>query len=443
MYRRHWMWMLFTLWLLAFLAESAAVSAQPPPTFTLEEAHRMAMKNYQLIGASGERIEQARQIRREARSLLLPTLVTQTAATYNAVSAEFEFDGQKIKILPAYDYNLAFIVSQPLFSGMRNIKAKRQAEMGVDVAAKSYEVTAQDSLLQVTRIYYLILAIQENIDITQRSVEVNRETLRTAQSLFRAGESVETAVLRAQVALTDAQRELLEARNNLEIGKENLALLTGIQGAFQVTRPAEPQRPDASLEELVETGFQNRSELQALGLQREIADLQVQREQGQFLPDIRLEGMVIKRRAEFPSSTLGSIAINANWTLFDGFRRSAQVAEARSLLREMELGLALLREQVELQIRTAYLDIDTQAASVEMLEEQVDFARTNADSTQRAYRVGEATDLDILASNQTLIRSERQLALATYQFELAIHELERATGTFARETISDFSGGEK
>ncbi len=178
-------------------------------------------------------------------------------------------------------------------------------------------------------------------------------------------------------------------------------------------------------------------------LQREIADLQVQREQGQFLPDIRLEGMVIKRRAEFPSSTLGSIAINANWTLFDGFRRSAQVAEARSLLREVELGLALLREQVELQIRTAYLDIDTQAASVEMLEEQVDFARTNADSTQRAYRVGEATDLDILASNQTLIRSERQLALATYQFELAIHELERATGTFARETISDFSGGEK
>jgi outer membrane protein TolC len=57
--------------------------------------------------------------------------------------------------------------------------------------------------------------------------------------------------------------------------------------------------------------------------------------------------------------------------------------------------------------------------------------------------VGEATDLDILASNETLTRSERQLALATYQLELAIYDLERAIGTFARETLSTFSGGEQ
>lgn len=443
MHQRHWIRMLLTLWPLAFLAEPGTATAQPSPALTIEESHRMAMKNYQVIGASGEHIEQARQIRREAGSLLLPTLITQIAATHNAVSAEFEFDGQRIKILPAYDYNLAFLVSQPVFSGMRNIKAKRQAEMGVDIAAKSYEVTAQDSLLQVTRTYYLALAIQENIDITQRSVEVNTETLRTAQSLFRAGESVVTAVLRAEVALTDSKRELLEARNNFVIAKENLALLTGFQGDFQIVRPAKPQRPDASLEELVQTGFGNRSELQAIGIQSEIADLQVQRQRGQYLPDIRLEGTVVRRRAEFPSNTLGSVSINANWTLFDGFRRSAQVAEARSQLREVELRRALLQRQVELQVRTAYLDIETQTASVDMLEEQVEFARINAESTQRAFRVGEATDLDILASNETLIRSERQLALATYQLELAIYELERATGTFARETISDFSGGEK
>ncbi len=69
-----------------------------------------------------------------------------------------------------------------------------------------------DSLLDVTRAYYLVLAIQDNIEITRRSVEVNEETLRTAESLYRAGESVETAVLRARVAHAGAQRELLEAQ---------------------------------------------------------------------------------------------------------------------------------------------------------------------------------------------------------------------------------------
>jgi outer membrane protein len=432
------------LWLLAISIDATTVAAQPVlQTITLQEAHRMSMVNYPLIGASQEQVEQARQIRREARSLLLPLVSTQAVFTRNLVSAELEFEGVKLRVLPANDYNLSLVFSQPIFSGQRILTAKKQADIGVDVAGKLYETTAQDSLLEVTQAYYLVLAIQENIDITRRSVEVTAETLRTAESLFRAGESVETAVLRARVAHTDAQRELLEAQNNLKIAKEQLSVLTGIQGDFEVVRPERPQQPSASIDELVEMGFLNRPELQGLDLQEEIANLQIKRQWGQYIPNIRLNGTVIKRRSNFPSDTLGSLAINADWALFDGFRRASQVAAARSQLREVKLQRDLLHDRVEQQVRTAYLNIDTQTASVDMLEMQVAFARRNAESTQRAFRVGEATDLDILASNETLTRSERQLALATYQLELAIYELERAIGTFARDVIPAVSGENK
>jgi outer membrane protein len=431
------------LWLLAIVMNTTAAAGRPLQTLTLQEAYRMSIANYQLIGASLEQVEQARQTRREAKSYLLPLISTQVVLTRNLVSAELEFEGVKLKLLPANDYNLALVVSQPIFSGQRILTAKKQAEIGVDVASKSYETTAQDSLLDVTQTYYLVLAIQENIDITRRSVEVTAETLRTAESLFRAGESVETAVLRARVAHTESKRELLEAQNNLEIAKEQLAVLTGIQRDFMVARPEKPERPAASLDELVAMGFQNRTELQGLGLQEEIAKLQIKRQWGQYIPNIRLDGTVIKRRSNFPSDTLGSIAINADWALFDGHRRASQVAGARSQLRQVKLKRDLLVNRVEQQVRTAYINIETQAASVDMLEEQVELARRNAESTQRAFRVGEATDLDILASNETLTRSERQFALATYQLELAIYELERAIGTFARDMISAASGGDK
>jgi outer membrane protein TolC len=421
------------------LAEAQSLT----PTYTLQEAYRMALGNYQLIGAMRERVEQARQARRGAKSLLLPAVYNQTILTKNFASAELEFEGQTLKLLPAYDYNIAFVVSQPVFSGQRNLNLKKQADIGVDVAGKSYLTTAQESLLDVARAYYLVLAIQENINITQRSVEVTEETLRTAESLFRAGESVETAVLRARVAHTDAQRELLEARNNFQIAKDQLSVLTGIQGDYEVSRPEKPNRPDASLEELIEMGFQNRPELQGLTLQREIADLQIKRQKGQYFPDITVEGTFVKRRANFPSDTLSSVAVNANWLLFDGFRRASEVAVAKSQMREVDLQRDLLSERIEQQVRAAYLDIETQAASVDMLTQQVEFARKNADSTQKAFRVGEATDLDILASNETLIRSERQFALATYELELAIYELERAIGTFVRDLIPETPGGKE
>jgi outer membrane protein len=421
-----------------------ATVAQPlAPTYTLQEAYRMALANYQLIGAMTERVEQAKQARRGAKSLLLPAVYNQTILTKNFASAELEFEGQTLKLLPAYDYNIAFVISQPVFSGQRNLNLKKQADIGVDVAGKSYMTTAQESLLDVARAYYLVLAIQENINITRRSVEVTEETLRTAESLFRAGESVETAVLRARVAHTDAKRELLEAENNLQIAKNQLSVLTGIQGDYEVSRPEKPNRPDASLDELINTGFQNRPELQGLTLQREIADLQIKRQKGQYFPDIRVEGTFVKRRANFPSDTLSSIAINANWTLFNGFRRASEIAYAKSQMREVDLQRELLAQRIEQQVRAAYLDIETQAASVDMLTQQVEFARKNADSTQKAFRVGEATDLDILASNETLTRSQRQFALATYELELAIYELERAIGTFVRDLIPETPGGKE
>ncbi len=377
-----------TFGLLAFLGETAAVSAQPPPTITLEETLNMCMRNYQLIGAERERVEQARYANRAATSLLLPTVFNQTDFTRNLVSAELDFDGQTIKILPANDYNIAFVISQPIFSGQRNRKAKEQARIGVDVAGKAFETVSQDSLLDVTNAYYIVLAIQENIDITRRSVDVTAETLRTAESLFRAGESVETAVLRARVAYTDAQRELLEAENNLQIAKQNLKVLTGIQGDFEVARPEKPTPPDATLEELIDMGFQSRPEIQGLARQREITELQIDRQKGQYFPDIAVDGTFVKRRSNFPSDTLGSVSINANWLLFDGFRRAAEVATAKSQLRELDFRRDLLQERVELQVRSAYLDIETQRASVEMLKMQVDFATRNAESTQRGLSRG-------------------------------------------------------
>jgi outer membrane protein len=430
-------------WLLAlpFLVGSPAASAEAPPVVTLEEAHRLALDHYEVIGSSLERIEQAQQGRRAATSALLPKVFTQGTYTHNITAAELEFEGQSLKILPRHDYELAIAFTQPLFD-LPSVKARQQATLGVELANRSYETTAMDSLLGVTRAYYLVLAIQDNIEITRRSVEVNKETLRTAESLYRAGESVETAVLRARVAYAGAQRELLEAGNNLEIAKQQLSVLTGLKGDFRVLRPEKPRRPTETTDELVETGLRTRTELRGLTLRRRIGELQIQGQRSRYLPDIHLDGSFVKRRANFPSDTLSSVSVNATWTLFDGLYRESQVARARSELREVDLQLNLLRKQIEQEIRSARLEVQTQAASVDLLEQQVEFARKNADSTQKAYRVGEATDLDVLTSNEALTRSERQLALATYQLELAIFRLERAIGSFAQELIAS-SGGQE
>ncbi|MFQ5792538.1 MAG: TolC family protein, partial [Acidobacteriota bacterium] len=175
-------------------------------------------------------------------------------------------------------------VSQPIYAGLRDLKAKRQADIGVELARKSYQTTVQDALLAVTRAYYNVLAFQDNVDITRHSVEVAEETLRSAESLYRAGESVETAVLRGRVAYTNARRELLEVENGLRISKQQLALLAGVPGDFRVLRPDKPDGLDGPLDELIKIGLRNRRELQSLELERDVLELEIQRLRGQYLP---------------------------------------------------------------------------------------------------------------------------------------------------------------
>jgi outer membrane protein len=426
----------------ALLAGGAAgAAAQGPDMVTLGNAQQLAVANYEAVQGARERLQEARYTRRQADALRLPTVAVNSVFTRNFITGEFTFSGQTIRVLPAFDYNLAIAVSQPVFTGLRTGKMRQQAAIGEEAATRMLDVSTDDAVLDATRAYYRVLGAQENVEISARAVAVTGEMLRTAESLYRAGEAVETAVLRARVAATEARREALEAANGLELARQQLALITGIEGDFHVVRPPRPDAARRGLEDLIALALQNRPEIQALAFQRRISELEVEKRHGQYLPTVTADAMYLQRRASFPSSQLSSVSINATWLLFNGGRTAAEVAVARSGLHQIELQLELLRKQTRQQVRAAYMNVDTHAASVDMLTAQVDFARRNAESTARAYRVGEATDLDLLEANATLTRSERQLALTTYALEVGIYELQRAVGSISTAAGAAAAGG--
>lgn len=428
---------------LLIVAAAGPARAQDVKVYTLDEVQRLAAGYYQAVGIARARADQARQAERLAFSARLPAVNSVGVLTRNVVTGSFQFNNIKIDILPPYDYTFTVSAVQPLFTGFRLENGQRQAELGVDAAVTSLGMTVQDTVLAATRAFYGVLAAQEVVEVSRRALGVAQATRATAESLFRAGETVETSVLRARVAESDAARELLVAENNLVLARHQLGLLTGLTGDFQVVRPAPPQPLEAPLDTLISQALAVRPELKALAVQQQIASLEVERRRGEWWPTIQAEAVYQKRRATFPSSQLASVAVNAVWNVFDGGRRSAAVASAQSALSQTSLQRELVERQTTEQVRAAYLTTQTLAASVNLLKTQVEVARRNADETGRAYKVGEATDLDVLQANTALAQSERQLALTTYQYEVAIFELQRAIGTFAADLVPASAGGQR
>lgn len=425
---------------LALLLAPGSAKAQGGPMLTLEEARRLAVARYETVQAAREQVEQARLLRQQATGAVLPHAEITSLTTRNFITTAFQFGDRRIDVLPGFDYNIALTVSQPIFAGFRDQKVRHQADLGIDVAGRQLELTAQDAALDATRAYYQLLSAQENVEISRRALAVADEIQRVAESLYRAGEAVETAVLRARVAGSEARRELLQAENGRLLAQQSLSLLIGGGDAFIVARPPRPTEDGQPLDALIALGVKSRPDLKALNLQHQVAELEIEKRRGQYFPVISAEGSYVRRRASFPSNQLSSVQVRATWTLFDGGRTGIEVATARSQLRQIDDRRELLRKQIEQQIRAAYLTIDTLSASADMLSAQVEFARKNAESTARAYRAGEATDLDVMEANQVLTRSERQLSVATFSLDLARYELQRAVGTPPAEAGSASNG---
>ena len=418
--------------LLVFPGQGAAQAAR---TYTLDEVQQLAVGYYQAVGIARAQTTQARELERQVFAARLPSITTQGLITKNIVTGSFTFNDITIDILPSVDYTLSVAAVQPIFTGFRLQKGQRQAQLAIDAAVTGLGITVQDTVLAATRAYYAVLAAQDNVEISSRAVAVAQETQRTAESLYKAGEAVETSALRARVAESEARRELLVAENTVVLARQRLMLFIGVSGDFEVTRPPASRPVDTPVDDLVKEGLGKRPELKALALQRQIASLEIERRRGEWFPTIQLEAVYQKRKATFPSSQLASVAVDAVWPLFDGGRRGAAIGGAQAVLKQAQLQEDLVRRQTEEQIRAAYIAVQTFKASVDILRTQTEVARRNADETGRAYKIGEATDLDVLQSNNALTQSERQLALTSYQFEIAICELQRVVGTFAADLV--------
>ena len=420
-----------------------AGAAQAVKTYTLDEMQQLAATYYQAVGISRAQVDQAREMERMAFAARLPSITSQGVVTTNVITASLTFNDFKIDIMPRVDYQAVVSVVQPIFTGFRLENGHRQAKLAIEAARTGLAVTVQETVLAATQAYYAVLGLQDNVEISRRAVTLAQQTMRTAESLFRAGETVETSVLRARVAESDARRELLVAENALILARQQLMLLTGVTGDFELMRPEATRPIDTPLEDLIKQGLAARPELQALALQRQIAGLEIDKQRGQWYPTVQAQAVYQRQKATFPSSQLASVAVNAVWPIFEGGRRKAAVANARLQLTEAGLQEELAARQASEQIRRAYLAMQTLDASVQILKSQVEVARRNADETGRAYAVGEATDLDVLQSNNALTQSERQLAQATYQYEVAICDLQRAVGTFAADLVPRAAGGQE
>jgi len=134
-----------------------------------------------------------------------------------------------------------------------------------------------------------------------------------------------------------------------------------------------------------------------------------------------------------PGQTLNRESILAGVTLnfpfFEGGLRIAELNEAKAKSRQAKLAYDDYKKNVDIEMQSAYLDLQTQKGILKFLEDQLIFAKDNYNAVLRQFENGLAVSLDVMDANSLLLSAEKNVVEASYNYQLAYLKIKRSNGT--------------
>ncbi|MBI4699120.1 MAG: TolC family protein [Nitrospirae bacterium] len=410
--------------------------------YSLEDLYRLALENSKAIKISEENLYISKLDKSRAMAVLMPTVT--------AFGSRTEYTDDH----PDNSTSWGVKIDQSLSMSGRELTALKIARESIVKSDLDLNSAKESYLLSVAFYYFDVLRARKSLDIANANVERLTKHRDAARTRLRVGESTKTVLLRAEAELSGAQSELIRAENGVKLARAVLARTVGIDGDYDV------REPEASIREipmpycmtpveanqvqpidcLKQTALRERHELKSVELDRQIAERQVKYTKGSYWPTISVEG-AYTRREEHPSTSLDSDKsvyglIRIDYPFFEGGLRKAEVSQSEARFRQAEYRYNDLKDSVNVEVESAYLNMKTSAGVLEKLRAEADYARDNFNAVTKQFEYGLANSLDVMDANNLLVTSERQLANAQYDYELAILQLQRATGTLLKTVNS-------
>ncbi len=294
-------------------------------------------------------------------------------------------------------------------------KIRKQASRGVEARRLAHRWGNELMRLEVAGRYYAVVVRQSAVKTAQMAVRASREAWELANASYEEGLVARLDVVRADAELEGNRARLMNAEADLRKARISLATLLGLEPRECLHLTSVLPLPAPPLTEDVLPG--KRSDYQATEARYEAAVAGVEKARARWVPRVNLlarqQWLDVSEPLDL-SSDGWLVAVNLQWTLFDGMDRQGEIAEARARKSLSRIQLEETRRKVMEEQEEAISDWrsiwSAWRASVHALES----ATHAATLARRQYEEGLGNMTDLLATQATLY--ERRLEHVRYQY---------------------------
>ncbi|HEV7765535.1 MAG TPA: TolC family protein [Thermoanaerobaculia bacterium] len=397
-----------------------AVTASAQTTLTFDAALQRALEVNNTIERSQQDIAFAQSNKDYLLSAVMPKITLTGDLTRNSIEQSFGGDGEdSVTILPRNDWAYRVTLSQPIYAGRRELRAYSQAKIGIENAREGVRATEDNILLRVASSYLAVVNAERRVELEQRNIALAEKRLVQAQAFFEAGEVTKVDVFRAETAKKAAQRMAATALQQREHAVAQLRSDLDLDGPVAVSTPDQALPVLPAEEALIARATSSRPDIDIAENNVRVAQLEVQKQRGYWLPTVTFDGGYIQQKTPFPADKYSYGAFRFNVPLFQAGEVHARIAGAKSREKQAELDLETAKLEAREDVRRAFADLRSAETGLQLAQEQVVFAQAEYDQAFDLYSAQEATSLDLSVSETSLADANRAVAEEILNRDLA------------------------
>jgi len=405
--------------------------AAAPERITLPEAlanaQRVQPTAVQAFGAARSADAQ----KRSAFGAYLPNLNANGSAGASRSAGTNPLDART-----ANTANFGLNASIDLWTGMRR-GADASAASAAERSAEAGIVNARFQVqLQTTQAYLDALAAKQTVAVRVSSVRRAMEQLKVSMAKLRAGSTTRSDSLRSEVNLGNARIQLINAEIQQATAEGSLGRLTGAAGRVEAVDDSTYYAV-----RMVDT-TSLRLEARANSPQVQSAEASVEQARAQkkaafstYSPTLALSGSYGYNGSRNPDIGEGlelfnqkSVSLGLSWPLFNRFQREQTVVTRDVALDNAEATAADARRQVDAGMTQRLVELVAARARIAINAASVQAATEDLRVVGERYRLGAATIVDLLTSQEALTQAEVDAVNARFDYLRAKAQLEALIG---------------
>jgi outer membrane protein len=404
---------------------------------TLADAIRLAERAQPAMVQAQADVRTAAAQRRNAWGNFLPSVSASSSGSEFFSEGTSRIDPVTGQLTTGNSTNRSFSTSLSasvdLFTGFRRGAELQAAKAGQAQADASLVDARFQQALETTNVFFDALSGSQLVRVREASVRRAEEQLKVSVSKLRAGSATRSDSLRSLVTLGTAQLDLIQARTDLATAEADLARQVGEVGRV---RAADDSNFSRVLTALDTVGLRTEVEARSPRVQTALATVSVARanvraSRAAYWPSLTLganTGWNASRNNDYQFLNQRGLSLQLSWQLFNRFDRELAIAQREASFDVAQATAQDERRGVQAELTARLAELDAARSKIDITLTSVAAGTEDLRVQQERYRLGVATIVDVLTSQEALNQAEVDVVNARFDYLRAKAQLDALVG---------------